>query len=132
MGDIAHFSGNVFYAAGYPLVGSHLIEINIGTATAIDRGLIAAGETVPGLDFESGGRLVAFADSGNAYVIPNFSSSGAGTLLSNNGVSMAGATTQPIPEPASFFVFMGGAALGLLYGRRKLVNMLLPFCRIHG
>jgi hypothetical protein len=116
-GDIAHYSGNVFYATGFFGGGSRLIEINIGTASAVDRGLIAANQNVPALDFDASGRLIAFSDSGFVYHIPNFASSGAGVLLSNNGVGNGGAALI-VPEPSSIALL--GLGLLSLLGYRQL------------
>ena len=117
VGDLAYYGGDTFYAAAYPFIGSHLVKIDIGTNTAVDVGLIAAGETIPGLDFDLSGRLIAFAQSGNAYSIPNFSTAGAGVVLSNNGVSMAGATTLPVPEPSTLTLALVGMIAAIATGR---------------
>jgi len=111
-GDVAHAGGNIFYATSNTGGESHLIEINAGTLAAVDRGLIASGQLCPGLDFDLSGRLIAFANTGKSYYIPNYSSSGAGTYLSDSGVIMAGATTlpAPLPEPGSLLL----ASLGLV------------------
>ena len=95
VGDVTHSSGNVFYATANFGDGSHLIEIDASNGTSIDRGLIAAGEVIPGLDFDASGRLIAFAFSGKVYSIPNFTSSGSGVLLSTSTVPIAGATLLP-------------------------------------
>jgi hypothetical protein len=102
-----------------------LVEINVGTSSAADLGLIASGQAIPGLDFDLTGRLIAFANSGNAYVIPNFLTSGTGEFLSNTGVPMAGATTLPapsaVPEPSTVVSLALGCVFLLLCRRRGRV-----------
>lgn len=100
-GDIAHDSGNVAYATASLAGGSHLIALDLGTQTTADRGVIFSGQLEPGLDFAADGRLLAFANSGQAYNIPNFATSGSGTLLSTSSVPYAGVTMTPVPEPTS-------------------------------
>lgn len=113
-GDVAWFNGNTFYATASFGDGSHLIELNAAAHTTTDRGLIAAGELSPGLDFDLNGRLVAFDTSGRAYAIQNFTTSGSGVFLSNAGIAMAGATTLPasVPEPAALALCGLGVAAG--------------------
>jgi hypothetical protein len=107
VGDVTHFSGNVFYATAFSSSGleTNLIEINAGSGTAVNRGQIAA-DIIPGLDFDLNGRLVALAASGKIYEIPAFATSGTGVLLSTSSVGMAGATTVPIPEPSTLALLL--------------------------
>lgn len=118
-GDVAFFAGDVYYVTASFGDGSHLIELDSAAHSTVDRGLIAAGELSPGLDFDLNGRLIAFDTSGRAYAIPNFTSSGSGVLLSNAGIAMAGATTLPasVPEPAAL-ALCGWSAVGLFLGWR--------------
>jgi hypothetical protein len=95
IGDVAHYRGSLFYATASVGGESHLIEIEASAAMATDLGLILPAVHVPGLDFTRDGRLLAFAVGGEVIAIPNFTSSGAGMLLSNTGVAMAGATMLP-------------------------------------
>ena len=116
-GDVAFSSGNVFYATDFDSGSgaSHLIRIDIGSSTATDLGLIASGLTFTGLDFDQTGRLIAFANGGGIYAIPNFSSSGAGTFLSNWGISAGGATfVSVVPEPTSS-VMLGLGLAGVAF-----------------
>lgn len=123
VGDVASSSGGLFYATALGSGGSHLIQINSGTHSASDLGLIASGQSIPGIDFDQTGRLIAFAVSGNVYAIPNFSSSGTGVFLSDTGVAAAGATDIPeapsaVPEPSSATLIVLGA-VGVLWASRK-------------
>jgi hypothetical protein len=134
-GDVAYFAGSTFYATASFGDGSHLIEINAAGHTTVDRGLIAAGELSPGLDFDLNGRLIAFGASGRAFAIPNFSSSGSGVLLGNAGIAMAGATTLPasVPEPAVLFLCGLSAAVGFLGWRyRKATRAVDPSLECSG
>lgn len=117
-GDVAHYRDTIFYATAVFSDGSHLIEIDSNANSAIDRGLIAAGQDSPGLDFDTTGRLIAFSTSGNSYLIPDFASSGAGGLLSTTSILMAGATTTPIPIPPAVWLF-GSGLLGLVGVARR-------------
>lgn len=119
-GDVAHASGNLFYATDNNAAGTHLIELNAGTLTATDRGLIAAGEYSPGLDFDPLGRLIAFSINGTAFEIPNYATSGAGTILSDTAIIYAGATTLPVPEPSTL-TLLGFAVGGTLVMKRRKV-----------
>lgn len=100
-GDLAHEAGGVFYATAAAGAGSRLIALNILTQTATDRGLIAAGEDFPGLDFAPDGRLLAFARSGNVFHIPGYATVADGVLLSSTSIPIAGVTLTPVPEPSA-------------------------------
>ena len=123
-GDVAHYQQSTFYATATFAGGSHLIEINAAVGSAVDRGLIFSGQDTPGLDFDANGRLIAFSTSGHAYLIPSFGSSGAGTLLSDFGLLVGGATAVPIPEPStSNMLVVGGLAImGMCWNRRAKVG----------
>ncbi len=105
-GDLAHSSGSIFYATATFSDGSHLVRIDANAKSATDLGLIASGLLFPGMDFDLTGRLIAFAINGDVFDISHYTSSGAGTLLSDTGISMIGSATFipaiSIPEPASF------------------------------
>jgi hypothetical protein len=105
-GDLAHSSGSIFYATATFSDGSHLVRIDENAKSATDLGSIANGLFFAGMDFDPTGRLIAFATNGGVYDISHYTSSGAGTLLSDTGISMIGSATFlpaiAVPEPASF------------------------------
>ncbi len=120
-GDVAYAGGNIFYATAEGSGGDHLIRLDSGAKTSVDEGVIASGKFFPGLDFDQSGRLVAFATDGSIYAIPGFSSSGAGTFLSNSGINVGGATfVSTVPEPTSLAPFgLGLTGLGAYATRRR-------------
>jgi hypothetical protein len=107
VGDIASSTGNTFYATANFADGSHLIQIDASASSAVDRGLIASGVALPGLDFDSNGTLFAFSTTGEVLEIPGFPSSAAGVHLSNTGIAMAGATFVLEPALLSILVIAG-------------------------
>ena len=115
-GDIAFQSGNIAYATASFAGGSHLIALDLAAQTTADRGLIFSTKEMPGLDFTSDGRLLAFALTGEIYNIVNFTSSGAGTLLSTTTIPFAGVTLNPVPEPTTFWLVL---AVGCWFARPR-------------
>jgi outer membrane protein assembly factor BamB len=126
-GDVAYYRGSTFYATASFAGGSHLVEIDAAKASAVDLGLIFAGQDAPGLDFDAQGRLIAFSPSGHAFSISNFGKSGAGQLLSSFSISVVGATALPVPEPGTgTLLTMGGMALLLAMRKRRSAGLFEP------
>lgn len=114
VGDVAYFGGSLFYASATFGDGSHLIAIDAGVGSAVDRGLIAAGEAMPGLAFAPANRLLAFSTTGGIYSITDPSSSGTSTLLQSTSIPFSGAATAP--EPSSFALLFSTV---IFYARRR-------------
>jgi hypothetical protein len=121
-GDLAHESGNGFYATVSAGAGSRLVALNTATMSATDRGLIAAGFDFPGLDFATDGRLLAFSRTGSVFDIPGFASTAGGVFVSSTSLPISGVTLTPIPEPSALVLataFGGWLARGWFSRRRR-------------
>ncbi len=115
-GDIAHDSGDIFYASGQFLAERNLFELDAGAESATDQGLIAGGTFTTGLDYDINGTLYAFMSDGDIYEIASPATSGAGTFSAASGLSIAGAT-EFVPEPGTALLLAAGL-VGLAGGRR--------------
>lgn len=101
-GDIAHQSGDIFYANGPLLFNNNLWELDGAAQTFADRGTMVSGLSFSGLDFDDNGDLFAFTFGGDIYEIQNYATTATGVFSASSSIENISGATFLVPEPTSF------------------------------
>ncbi len=117
-GDIAHLTGDTFYANGPLSFNNNLWELDTNAESFSDRGTMVSGVSFPALDFDGDDKLWAFTNGGDIYEIQDYGTSANGVFSATTTVTQISGATFLIPEPSTTALF-GLALVPLLLRRRR-------------